>query len=401
MKEAIIHIDGDGFFASCEISLNPSLRGRPVVTGQERGIATAMSREAKAMGISRGMPVFQIKKLFPEATIVHSNHHTYGIFAQRMYNIVRRYTDEVEEYSIDECFAYIDKDPVETARKIKKDLARELGMTFSVGVGPTKVIAKVASKWNKPDGFTVIEKEDIPKFLEDMLVSKVWGIGPSMSQHLYSQGIKTALDLINRPLDWINSTQHKHVRELWFELRGERVYSVHSEPDDAQASIQKTRTFVPSTDKTLIFSELSKNVEGACQRARAYGLVPKRIYYFLKTQEFRYHRFEIPLTVPTASPHIILNEIEKTFDAVYKPHVLYRSTGVTLSALEPSNATQDDLFGETKHNEKWETVYDVVDKIDRKFGTNTMKLASSAKALGKRGHKPIRRLYIPTMGDVV
>src|SRR6185369_6203305 len=101
----ILHIDGDYFFASCEISLNPSLRGKPVVTGQERGIATSMSPEAKALGVHRGMPVFKIRKEFPQVIITTSNYKNYGIFAQRMYDIVRRYSPLVEEYSIDECFA--------------------------------------------------------------------------------------------------------------------------------------------------------------------------------------------------------------------------------------------------------------------------------------------------------
>ena len=99
---AIIHIDGDSFFASCEIALNPKLKGKPVVTGHERGIASAMSPEAKALGIYRGMPVFQIKQLYPQVVVVASNFQTYGTFAERMYNIVRRYTDAVSEYSIDE-----------------------------------------------------------------------------------------------------------------------------------------------------------------------------------------------------------------------------------------------------------------------------------------------------------
>lgn len=187
MKRAIIHIDGDGFFASCEIALNPKLKGKAVVTGRERGIATAMSQEAKTLGIFRGMPIFKIKKLYPEAVVVESNYHHYGMFAQRMYDIVRRYTDLVEEYSIDECFADItglEKKGVtytDIARSIKDTLKNELGMTFSLGLGPTKVIAKVASKWNKPDGFSVITSEEIPNFLKDLQVGKVWGIGPQTS----------------------------------------------------------------------------------------------------------------------------------------------------------------------------------------------------------------------------
>jgi len=407
MRRAIVHIDGDGFFASCEISLNPKLKGKPVVTGQERGIATAMSPEAKKLGISRGMPIYQVKKNFSQAVVVQSNYHIYGIFAQRMYDIVRRYTDQVEEYSIDECFGLLYDsegalDIVAVAREIKETLHKELGMTFSMGVAPTKVLAKVASKWNKPDGFTVITEDKIEEFLKDMLVSKIWGIGPAQSQHLYSLGIRTALELIERPLEWINSTQHKHIRELWHELRGESVYKVHYERDDDQASIQKTRTFTPPTsDKEKLFSEVAWNVEAACQKARHAQLVPGRVYYFLKTQEFRYHRHEIILTIPTTSPHAILNAIKDTFDTIYREGVDYRATGITLSDLRPLEVSQNDLFGEVVENSKWIEIYKIADLIDRRYGTRTMRLASSQRAYKRRGVRPSRLLKIPYMGEVL
>lgn len=400
MNSAILHVDGDSFFASCEVSLDHTLRGRPVVTGQERDIATAMSKEAKRLGVSRGMPIFQVRKNFPEVVVVNSNYHTYGIFAERMYNIVRRYSDEVEEYSIDECFARISGNVEEVARRIKQDLQRELGMTFSIGVAPTKVLAKVASKWRKPDGFTILEQVDIPDFLRELLVGQVWGIGPAQSQHLYSQGIRTALELTEKPLEWINATQHKHIRELWHELRGQPVYRVHAEQDDAQASIQQTRTFSPPTsDKQKIFSELAYNVEGACQKARLRGLVPERVYYFLKTQEFRYQRAEIPLAVPTASPHAILDDIEATFEAIYRPGVEYRATGVTLSDLRPADLGQNDLFGEVVKNERWDEIYKLADLIDRRYGSHTLRLASSSRARQRRGARPSRFLKIPYIGE--
>ena len=156
---AILHIDGDSFFASCEIAKDPSLRGKPVITGQERGIASSMSYEAKARGITRGMRLFEIKKICPEAVILPSDYETYSLYSKRMGAIVRRYTGEIEEYSIDECFADLTglRRPLHLsykaiAEKIKREIESELGMTFSVGVGLNKVTSKIASKWKKPSG---------------------------------------------------------------------------------------------------------------------------------------------------------------------------------------------------------------------------------------------------------
>src|SRR5215217_2231556 len=103
--QAILHIDGDAFFASCEQAGNPKLKGKPVITGKERGIAASMSYEAKARGVTRGMRLSEIKRLCPDAIILPSDYETYSLLSQRLVAIVRRYTPEVEEYSIDEVFA--------------------------------------------------------------------------------------------------------------------------------------------------------------------------------------------------------------------------------------------------------------------------------------------------------
>jgi len=98
MRRAILHIDGDAFFVGCEVALDPSLRGKPVVTGAKRGIASALSYEAKALGVKRGMPVHEIRKLVPDVVILGSNYETYSLFSKRMFEVVRRYTPQVEEY---------------------------------------------------------------------------------------------------------------------------------------------------------------------------------------------------------------------------------------------------------------------------------------------------------------
>ena len=169
---AIVHIDGDAFFASCEQSRDPQLQGRPVITGKERGIVASMSYEAKARGITRGMRLFEVKRLCPDAVLLPSDYETYGLLSRRMFTIVRRYTPAVEEYSIDECFADLTglqrplhMSYLQIVEKIKRDLDTELGFTFSAGLAPNKVLAKIASKWKKPSGLTTIPGRDIHLFL--------------------------------------------------------------------------------------------------------------------------------------------------------------------------------------------------------------------------------------------
>jgi DNA polymerase IV len=153
-----------------------------VVTGKERGIAASMSYEAKARGVTRGMRLSEIRKLCPDAVILPSDYETYSLLSQRFFAIVRRYNPDVEEYSIDECFCDLTglRRPLRMsyegiAARIKQDLDTELGFTFSVGLAPTKVVAKIASKWQKPSGLTVIPGRELHRFLAQVPVEKVWG----------------------------------------------------------------------------------------------------------------------------------------------------------------------------------------------------------------------------------
>ncbi len=125
--KAIVHIDADAFFAACEQSLNPKLKGKPVITGQERGIAASMSYEAKARGVTRGMTLREVKRICPDAIILPSDYETYSLLSKRLFSIVKRYTPDVEEYSIDECFADI------------------TGLPFSLGFKDCSQAAKKAS----------------------------------------------------------------------------------------------------------------------------------------------------------------------------------------------------------------------------------------------------------------
>src|SRR5918992_104337 len=243
-SRAIVHIDGDAFFAACEQSRRPKLQGRPVVTGRERGIGASMSYEAKARGVTRGMRLFEIRKLCPDVVILPSDYETYSLLSKRFFAIVRRYTPDVEEYSIDECFCDLTglRRPLRLsyegiAARIKQDLDTELGFTFSVGLAPTKVVAKIASKWQKPSGLTVIPGRDLHRFLARVPVDRVWGIGQQTTALLAKHGVKTALDLARKPEEWVTKRFTKPVVQIWQELGGHAVLPIETQPKEAYASI--------------------------------------------------------------------------------------------------------------------------------------------------------------------
>lgn len=392
---AILHIDGDSFFASCEVAKDPRLRGKPVVTGKERGIVSACTYEAKRRGVKRGMALFEVRKVCPDAIILPSDYETYSLFSNRMYAIVRRYTPTVEEYSIDECFAdltgmrRVHHAPYgKIAGSIKRDLETELGMTFSIGVSATKVLAKVGSKWKKPDGLTLIPLTVAPKYLAKLDTEKIWGIGASTAAYLGKFGVRTALDLARREESWVKEKLAKPYFEIWRELNGEVVFELDCEGRETYQSIQKTKTFTPpSKAASFIFSQLSKNIENACIKARRWDLASPLIYFFLKTQEFKYHGCEIQLSHPTCIPQDIVRVVAEYFPKIYRKGVEYRATGITLAKLQDASTAQLDLFGSVLRSEGMKEIYEQVDRVSRRYGKHSVFLGSSLKAMTPKDSK--------------
>ena len=395
-EKVIMHMDGDAFFVACEVAKNPKLKGLPVVTGEERGIVSALSYEAKALGIARGLPIFQLKKQFPQVIILPGDYACYAHYSEMMFNIVRRYADLVEEYSIDECFADLtglDR-PLkmsykEIAQRIQREITEELGLSISVGVAPTKVLAKVASKWKKPNGFTMIGIDTAPNFLRETPIGKIWGIGPQTTIFLKKKGIITAFDFITKSQDWVNDNLSKPYEALWFELNGTSVMPIDPNPKTSFDSIQKTRSFHPaSNDQVFLLSQFSKHVEDACAKARHFDLVANTVSIFLKTRSFEYHTYTFKLDTPTNAPEIITDLIEKHFHKVFRRQVLYRTAGVTLHGLvsKETVSIQGDLFGgslkteSTKKGEKYEIIHKQIDTLEDKFGKRIIYLASTHKA---------------------
>jgi DNA polymerase-4/DNA polymerase V len=382
-------MDGDAFFVGVEVARNPKLKGMPVVTGEERGIVSALSYEAKALGVTRGLPIFKLKKQFPQVIILPGDYASYARYSSMMFDIVRRYADDVEEYSIDECFADLTglERPLkmsyeEIGRKIKKEINEEMGLSVSLGLAPTKVLAKVASKWKKPNGFTIITHETAGEFIQKVSVHDVWGIGRKTSEYLNKKGIRTAGEFAEKPLWWIQENLSRPYKVLWEELRGVSVMDVDPRAKTEYSSMQRTRTFHPFTnDPDFLISQLSKHIEDVCAKARHYHLVPRRISFFLKTREFGYHSLSLSLQSPTNAPEMLISLIIDHFKDVHRKGVKYRTAGVTLSELVPTSVAQADLFGGSVKAGKFEAIHQRIDDLERKFGKKVVHLASTHKAL--------------------
>lgn len=423
---AIVHVDGDCFFAACEVMQKPELRGKPVVTGSERGIVSSLTYEAKARGVRRGMPLHEVRRVCPDVVLLPSDYETYSLVSERMFKIVRRFTSVVEEYSIDECFADITglevssgKSYEKIAREIKETLDREIGITFSVGLAPTKVLAKIGSKWQKPSGFTPIPSHRIADFLAQTSVDKIWGIGPATTSKLEQLGVLNADTFAAKSRAWVEAHFHKPQLELWQELQGESVYPVAEGARAPYQSISKTKTFSASTDESFVFSQLAKNIENACIKLRRHSLETNRVQIFLKTQQFDFTWVEIKLGRHTALPSELINQIEARFTEIYNPYLEYRATGAVLANLREAGQTQHDLFGEKVKADRLNFLFSSIDALSEKYGKHVAYLGASFKAMTSVAHTNDRqraperrenlfsgetlrrRVGLPFMGEVV
>ena len=403
--KAILHIDGDAFFAACEQSREPALQGKPVITGKERGIVASMSYEAKARGVTRAMRLAEARQVCPDVVCLPSDYETYSLLSKRMFAIVRRFTPDVEEYSIDECFADItglqrplNKSYQKIAESIKQELDRELGLTFSVGLGSTKVIAKIASKWNKPSGLTCIPGWMLHRYLLSLPVDKLWGIGRQTSAFLAKKGIRTALEFARLPKSWVTHHLTKPFYKIWQELHGESVLPLDTKEKEEYQSIHKVKTFSPaSNDRKVVFAQLSKNIENACMKARRYHLVARGGMCILRTKDFRDVALEIKFNRPTAFSHEIIHALTPLFERLFSSKQFYRSTGVVLWKLTGEQERQLSLFDPKLQIEKYRKVYDAMDMLRRRYGKHTVFLGASFTAqkfsqhVGERGDAPTRK----------
>src|SRR5208283_1656299 len=284
------------------------------------------------------------------------------------------------------------------AGQIQETMGKELGFTVSIGVSLSKVLAKIASKWKKPHGLTLISGRDIHRYLQKLPIEKVWGIGPNTAAYLKKFGVRTALDYARKNEEFRKKHLSKSYQEIWHELNGRSIYPVVTESKSSYQSISKTKTFTPpSRDETFVFAQLSKNLENACIKARRYKLAATRLIIFLRTQDFRDNGIEMKLNNPSAYPSDLFGLLREGFNHVYNLCSFYRQTGVVLAGLVSDSGIQHTLFDDTARIEKMAKIYSAVDQLSEKFGKYTVHHAASlptklqAQHEGERGDVPKRK----------
>jgi DNA polymerase-4/DNA polymerase V len=408
--KSILHIDGDSFFAACEQARDPELAGEPIVVGKERGIATAISKEAKQEGVTRGMQMQEVKEVCPNIRIVESDYEYYKMLAGRMFAIVRDYTPDVEEYSIDECFAEItglrsvhNASYEKIAQDIKENLKGDIGVTFSVGVAPTKTTAKVASADAKPAGCTCIPARAIHYYLRDLPVEDIWGIGKRTAHRLHTHGIETALGFAHQDKSWIQTHLAKPYQQIWHELRGKSCKTIKTTSKKPQ-SITRSKTFSPSTtDKKELLGRIASHAEAVCKKARNARMYTDTISFFLKDQQFRTAGRKLTLSAKTNSPKECMRVIRTAFSHVYNPHREYRTTGVRMLHLIPYEKMQRDLFSTHIHTKEERKIFETIDEINDTLNGKKVRLARTlykSQHYEKDDTKQVEKIQLPHLGRV-
>ncbi len=385
--QAILHVDGDAFFTSVEQAMNPDLQGRPVVSGKERGIIACASYEAKKLGIKRGVGLWEARRMCPDLIVLPSDYESYSIYSKRMFEIMRRFTPVVEEYSIDEGFADITglrrlhhMSYPDIAKKIQESIHQELDLTVSVGLSLSKGLSKIASDYRKPHGITCVRGRHIHLFLQRIPLEEVWGFGRNTVNLLQKHGLRTAYDFVMKPEKWAQKLLGKPGLEIWHELRGVNLLPVTPNPKPANVSIGKGKTFSPpSSDKTLVYAKLVRNVESAFIRLRRHKQRTKEIYVALRLKNYEQFGLAALLNRATDSTQEVLPVVKELFEKIYRPNLEYRTTQIWLTRLQTSETTQFDLFEDRLKVDQLEKLSQTIDEINARFGKHKVHAGTALK----------------------
>lgn len=396
-------LDCNNFFVSCERVFNPSLRNRPVVVlSNNDGCVIARSNESKALGLKMGVPFYQIKQLVRQHNIAvySTNFPLYGDMSARVMSILQSMTPDIEIYSIDEAFVHLHgiTDFMELGNNITQQVYKSTGIPVSLGIAPTKTLAKIANHFAKKyKGYknSCIIDSDAKRIaaLQYTPIDDVWGIGRRYAKQLLYHDIKTAYDFTLKSRSWVRNKMTVVGERTWLELHGETCIARDETARDKK-QICTSRSFgIPITDYQTLLSALANMATLCCEKLRKQQSVCKAIYIFVRTDRFKTDSYTSSrlLVLPFFSYDTteIIHYCKIALDEIYLSNLAYKQGGVVLSNILPSSYITYDLFdpidrGKQKHLNK------TIDSINQKNGRDAIKLA----VVGTGYFKNIRQEYL-------
>jgi len=385
-------LDCNNFYASCERVFNHSLNGKPVVVlSNNDGCVIARSSEAKALGIPMGEPAYKLKDLI-ESNQVHvfsSNYVLYGDMSHRVMNTVASFVPDMEIYSIDEVFLLLEGfeniDLKTLGEKIVRTVTRNTGIPVSLGIAPTKTLAKVANKFAKKyknyKGVCIIDTDEKrEKALKMSGIGDVWGIGRQYSKKLQYYNINTAWDFTQRTKSWVRHTMGVVGERTWMELRGTPCFEM--EIPSAKKSICTSRSFGERLTEMAPISEAVANFAASCaEKLRHQHSLASVIMVFIHTNPFAtnqsqyYNQTVMQLPVPTNDSTELINFALNGLKSIFKEGYRYKKAGVIVSEIVHERPLQGDLF-DTRDREKFNKVMRVMDNLNESYGRQKVKIAA-------------------------
>ena len=410
--------DCNNFFASCERVFRPDLQGKPVIVlSNNDGCAVARSNEAKALGIKMGDPFFKIRHLVEKynVAVFSGNMALYGDMSQRVRWVLEEFAPAVEVYSIDEAFldlrgvTGIDFDSY--AKKISSECWRLTSIPVSVGIAPSKTLAKIASKLCKQypklrGGCYMHRPQDIEKVLRKFPIEDVWGIGRRSSAKLHAMGVKTAWDFTQLPEVAVRKNFALPGLRTWKELRGEPCIEFE-DGFEAKQSICVSRSFAKEiTDVEDLAEQIANFASSMAEKLRQQGSVVSEMTVFAYTNRFKENEPQthghslVHFEQPTDDQRIIVSKAVAAAYELYRRGYGYKKAGVVATHIQQSSDVVHSLFEDTASAEREHRITTALDVINGTFGRGTVKLAAQGSGRIKSASEKQSPHYTTRWDDI-
>ena len=393
--------DCNNFFASCERVFRPELNGKPVIVlSNNDGCGVARSNEAKALGIKMGAPLFQIRDIVEKnhVAVFSSNFALYGDMSRRVQEVLREFAPSVEQYSIDEAFLDLRgmriEDPDALAKEISRECRRKTAIPVSVGIAPTKTLAKIASKLCKQypklqGGCYMHRPQDIEKVLRRFPAEDVWGIGRRSAKKLASMNVRTAWDFTLLPETAVRKLFALPGYRTWLELKGTACIEFEDLIEPRQ-SICVSRSFTKEiTDPDILCEQVANFAEGAVRKLRAQGSVAEEISVFAFTNRFKENAPQTYASRISVFPdatdeyRAIVSAAVRATRELFCNGYGYKKAGVVINKIIQKSDYTPSIFSDEKSELRDSRLSDSIDSINRIYG-------KGAILLGLQGDGKIR-----------